>query len=302
VKRMILLAPVILFLAGCATTHVRVYNAAGLTGEADARDIPVFQDGQSPGKSHRILGQVFAERRWRGNSDQGLADILRGPAARMGADAIIGAQFNKGFNGWKWATGLAVKYVEGDEGTAAPPEYTVVVLAVVDERVDSADRDEVGRPKPKNDSDRAAGERAQDRATFRWLAEYHLQRLGYFTRIVPDSLTRAQIRAMDSESRRRIGGEDTAMLLLLTFGESSGYNAGFVAEQSVMLHAALISKETGASVWENSAEGSSAALGLLDALSEGGGVRRTRAIAGSASKIFRTLELRSKGARLDWYE
>jgi hypothetical protein len=285
-KRLWLFAMLLPLVTGCAA-NVCTTRADGLIYEKRVAEdeVAVLSEGEQPSGPYQILGSIFAEKRGTALTqpkEEHLVSLMKEPASEMGADALVGVHSS---NYWgevpntikRWAGALAVRFLDAEE-QAQEVDFIVVVPPVI------------------NMSEEDAEQQQKDNTMARMTTQYYLEKLGYYSVLVDESLDQAALAVMSEEELDAFGGKDAALVLLLALKKGSKANIGIAAGSSYVLSAELFSKGSREIVWENEGTGSSASFGLVMVLAGG---QREAAIASAVKKLFDPLAPRRSGSSLD---
>lgn len=278
----------IFFLTACGPVHVHTTQASGesIFARTSPGQIAVFKEGQPAPQSYRIIGKVFIEKRratiFEKVTEDNLIESLQGLAAGMGADALWGVRFSdirgcgRRDKNWKWASGIAIKFMaEETEAAQEKNDFIVAILPVIDKQT------------------KKQADREKYNAIMRNAAYFQLEVSGYYP-IIPSAITQslslADLRSMDKAELALLGGREAGLVLLLTLSYVGGSNIGIVAGANADVTATLISKDTSDVVWKSRAEGEAVTFGLISLAIE----HREAALCGATINVLSTLPRRGK--------
>ena len=227
----LLVVAVIPLLMGCGASFNN--SRLSVVEELPARDKDqvevILRADQAALRAHQVLGKVYVQKRgatiFSKPSEESLIDMLLTPASEMGAEALIDAHsslyFGKDPNSIKrWASGLAVKWVDGThEITPAP--FVVCVPPLVN--LDTDDPEQI----------------AKDDLNARETAQHFLETLGYYAMKGDVPVTEEEVRAMSDDRLDQVIGEDAQLILILTLEGYAGANIGLVGSKQSTLKASL---------------------------------------------------------------
>lgn len=273
---------VALFMSACiSSVRITELGSNSPSSKGTEEEIAVIKEGEAIAKPYQKLGKLFAQKRGSNlgrPSEKALAKMLKTPAWKMGADAIIGFHTSN-FDGkqkdpsQRWAGGIAVKFVDGKLIPAgSAKEFIVAILPLLNKvKVDSA-------------------KKLEDDAAAREAAQFHLEKAGYYAVISKDiskALTLDEIKNMDTNSLKALGGPETDMILFIALEQAGSTNIGLAGGGEATIGAVLISKKNRNIVWTSQGEASNVTLGLLPTLLSGG--HRKKAIYSAINKTFKSM-------------
>ena len=287
--------------SSCASTSTSVMKTHTKSkpgcSEMNPDEIVLYREGMLIKKSYEILGKVFAEKHSavtaRPPRESVLVDELRKRAARLCTDALIGFHTSvvsgEGATGYRWASALAVRFVEKPEEREAQSRVPGLDLVI-------------SIPPAKIDTALKAGENSDYfQEIIRARSRYHLEKAGYYTTVLSDQITREDMEQMDEEKRQTLGGRDAYYILILSLRESKkeggiavGYTDSvllpvvpvYLEEHKVQISAELVLKKTGETVWQKEGVGVGRA-GNLQVLVEG--TKEYDAIIAAVQKLYETV-------------
>lgn len=257
----------------------------------EAGDVRVFKTGESVPADYEILAKVFASKSSRTvfskPDEASLLKMMREPAARLGADAIIDF-YSSTFNGkqqvpqYRWGSGLAVKF--GAREAASQKLQSELLVAIAPPHF-------------------ARKQNEKNTAKFSQLmldaAQYYLEHKGYYAAVAQnqsDGLTIGQLDSLDFETLTNYGDARAGLICLLSLDDVSSGHALVAGGGDAQLSAKLIDKTTRTVLWENTAAGSTFSLGALFTLMQD---RKKEAICAGMKNLFESLTTRAEDYRPD---
>jgi hypothetical protein len=248
----------LLLLTSCSAGRKGIINAhkvelknIPVTDRTVERNIKIINRRDLTSEPYQILGKVYVKKRVNIVAEKRklkksiLIDLLKKQAALMGADALIninhgndnpehhaGPKLNSSLSAW--ASALPIKLLESSNSELQNSiDFGVVILPVVD-----------------NTKDKPTVSKSDE--SLRKFARYYLENKGYFT--FPQNNTRLitsdEIATMDLNALRKVGGDETKLILLLTVESVSRLYTVIVNTAKVAIRARLISKESNKIIWE----------------------------------------------------
>jgi hypothetical protein len=132
----VLIMTVTLLTQACSSVATHMTRVASVPETPTiAEDIQVYDLGNEPGQSYRILGKVWCKNKAKSKSSaERIVGEMQEAAGALGADAIIGSYFSTQDNSRKskgrmWGSGLAVKYIDDNQTTEVVerPDFIVAI-------------------------------------------------------------------------------------------------------------------------------------------------------------------------------
>jgi len=233
----VFLIPLVLLVVGCSrysnviTTQL---NESSEPGNQVTRNITVFRKGEiiDNDKPYKILGKVFAERKHKKvNLDEDMIALMRTPAIKAGADALMSFQTNTSYINWfendlDWGSAVAIKYVE-NETVNQTIDFMIDLLPIsYSSKLDSLDVRE---------------------SDFQIMnaARYSLEKLGYYVLLSNNAVSPEEIESMSVEDLERIGSPNSNRILLITLERTGKFNVAIAAHANAKINVKMINKHTG---------------------------------------------------------
>ncbi|MBK9140709.1 MAG: hypothetical protein IPM17_18480 [Verrucomicrobia bacterium] len=237
----------ILFFSGCANPKLHVTRTAPAPSAPGGRAVKVYEIGDRVDRPYEIVGVVSATGQRAGVRSKARKQLLA-EAAALGADALVGYYYDQEITAPTgdadgWAGALAVKFLPS--GSPAPaPSKAVVAL-----------------PHTILGPDFGTGRKAEKAdAIARKHARMLLAKKGYYVVFTEDKLASGfpdGLKSLSAADRANYGSPDADLVLAVSLGDRTAFNAILVVNASQALTTALYSKSADAVVWQSAGKGAS---------------------------------------------